>query len=65
MAPLIAAFSSTIKKMALLTDELHAAGLPHVGGGEVGVRPGSVPVTVHRFRVVGDHHAKVLTDPAF
>ncbi len=50
---------------APLTDELHAAGLPHVGGGEVGVRPRPVPVTVHRFRVVGDHHAKVLTDPAF
>lgn len=35
-------------------DVLHASGLAHLLGGEVGVASGTVPVTGERFRVEGD-----------
>merc|ERR550539_144707 len=43
-----------------LLDGLHAAGLAHGVGGEVGVGPGPVPVARHRLRVKRHNHAKVL-----
>lgn len=43
--------------------DLHATGLPHGQGREVGVGAGTVPVASHRLRVEGHHHAKVFSHP--
>lgn len=45
-----------------LVDVLHAPFLPHDGGGEVGVKTGTIPVTRNRLGVEGDLDAKVLGD---
>src|SRR5262245_46622266 len=46
-----------------LADDVEPAVVAHRLGGEVGVRPGAVPIAAHRLRVERGAHAEVFADP--